>query len=63
MIEDINNKLLNDESIKNIYDKIEEFETKEKGWTYHNYAHVLNVTSLVEKLLLLLGYDEDFFLK
>lgn len=63
MIEKIYNEILNDKSIKLLYNEIEIFEDREKGWAYHNYAHVLNVTKIVEKTLLSIGFNQEFILK
>jgi len=63
MIEEIYKKILNDNSIKLLYDKIKIIEDKEKGWAYHNYDHVLNVTKIVEKTLLSIGCNQEFILK
>lgn len=53
-------KIKNDSEIIEIYKKIEKFENDEKGWAYHNYDHVLNVTNMVEELLKMQGYDNEF---
>lgn len=60
-MKDIYEKIKNDSFIIDIYNKIHEYEDKdkEKGWAYHDYNHVLNVSALVEKLLLMLNYDDD----
>lgn len=60
-MKDIYEKIKNDSFILDIYDKIHEYEDKgkEKGWAYHDYNHVLNVSALVEKLLLMLNYNDD----
>ncbi len=63
MIKEIYNELLNDYSIRKIYDQIGVLEDEERGWAYHNYEHILNVTDLVEKILSSLGYDEEFITK
>ena len=63
MIEKIYNEILNDKSIKLLYNEIEIFEDREKGWAYHNYAHVLNVTKIVEKTLLSIGFNQEVILK
>lgn len=54
------NKIVNDKTIIDIYNKISEFEDLDKGWAYHNLAHVKNVAKLVESLLKQLGYEESF---
>lgn len=53
-------KIKNDPEIIEIYKKIEQLENTEKGWAYHNYDHVVNVTIIVEKILIDLGYDKEF---
>ena len=60
-MKDIYEKIKNDSFIIDIYNKIHEYEDKdkEKGWAYHDYNHVLNVSALVEKLLLMLNYNDD----
>ncbi len=63
MIEKIYNEILNDDSIKSLYNEIEIIEDKEKGWAYHNYDHVLNVTKIVEKTLSSIGSNQEFILK
>lgn len=63
MIENIYKKILNDDLIKSIYNEIEIFEAKEKGWAYHNYNHILNVVEIVEKILLYIGSNQEFILK
>lgn len=63
MIIDICNNLLKDQSIKKIYDEIGDIEDKEKGWVYHNFDHILNVTDIVTKVLYSLGYEEEFIAK
>lgn len=63
MIEKIYKKLLKDNSIRQVYNKIGYLEDQEKGWAYHNYDHILNVTNLVEKILLFLDYDNEFIAK
>ena len=54
------NKIVNDKTIINIYNKISEFEDLDKGWAHHNLEHVLNVAQLVESLLNQLDYEESF---
>lgn len=54
------NKITNDETIINIYNKISEFEDLDRGWAHHNFEHVQNVAKLVESLLRQLGYEESF---
>ncbi|MGL5153289.1 MAG: HD domain-containing protein, partial [Clostridium sp.] len=53
-------KVKNDNIIKEIYNKITEFENIDKGWAHHNLDHVVNVANLVEKILVSLKYDKCF---
>lgn len=53
-------KIKNDKEIIEIYKKISEYETINKGWAHHDYQHAINVTNMVEKLLTDLGYDKEF---
>ena len=53
------NKIKNDTFIIDIYNKIHKYEDEEKGWAYHDYNHVLNVSSIVENILSMLNYDEE----
>ena len=53
---------LNDE-IFNIYKQIEENEIKDGGWAFHNYEHIKNVSSIAEKILKDLDFDEDTIYK
>ena len=50
--------LKNDNSIINIYNKIEESE-ETKFYAYHNYSHVMNVMNVAEKILKDLNESED----
>ena len=50
----------NDKEIIEIYDNISQNEEREKGGAHHGIRHVLNVVSLVEKLLRDLNYDDEF---
>ena len=65
VFKDLYERIKNDKSIIEIYNKIEEYEDNdtEKGFAYHNYDHVLNVSSIVEDILRLLNYDENFIYK
>lgn len=47
----------NDLKIINTYQAIEAYELKTNGMAYHNYQHVLNVSNLVETLLIALNQD------
>lgn len=53
-------KIANDETIIDIYNKISEFEDLDKGLAHHDLNHVKNVAKLVECLLSKLDYDENF---
>lgn len=59
MIEKIYNKMLKDNEIKDIYNKIEEYEINTGGWCYHNYNHVMNVTKMVVYILKELNFNEE----
>lgn len=52
--------ILEDDEIKNIYDRIEEYEDNTKGWAYHNWNHVINVTNLVETILLKFDVSKEY---
>lgn len=54
------NKIANDKTIINIYNKISEFEDLDRGWAHHNLDHAQNVAQLVESLLKQLDYEESF---
>lgn len=49
-----------DSDIIKIYQKINEYENKEKQRAYHDYNHVINVSEIVRELLEALNYDKDF---
>lgn len=53
----------NDPYIIDRYNKIEIIEDKNLGHAYHNYTHVLNVASIIEKVLKCLNYDDEFIEK
>lgn len=53
-------KILNDKEIIDRYKEIEKNEKINKNRAYHNIAHVLNVTRIVEKILSYLEYDNTF---
>ena len=59
MIEKIYNKMLKDNEIKDIYNKIEEYEINTGGWCYHDYNHVMNVTEMVVYILKELNFNEE----
>lgn len=54
------NKIYNDSALKNHYDKIEVFEDNTKGWAYHNWRHIMNVTNTVENILKQLDVSDDY---
>ncbi|MDB2087615.1 HD domain-containing protein [Clostridium paraputrificum] len=53
-------KIKNDKTIIEVYNRISEFEDLDKGWAHHNFHHVKNVAKLIESLLSELGYDDSF---
>ena len=55
--------LNSNDDIVNIYKQIEEKEIREGGWAFHNYEHVKNVSSIAEKILRDLNFDEDTIYK
>lgn len=59
MIEEIYNKMLKDNEIKDIYNEVEEYEINTGGWCYHNYDHVMNVTEMVIYILKELNFNEE----
>lgn len=54
------NFIKNDKRIHKLYNDIQEYEDREKGWGYHNFDHVSNVVRWVEQLLREFKYDDDF---
>lgn len=63
MLLDIYNEALVNQDIRQIYDKIGENEDNAKGWAYHNFNHIVNVTEIVSKILTSLNYDDEFIIK
>lgn len=59
MINDIYDRMLQDNSIKNIYEEIEKYEIKTGGWAYHNYNHIMNVTNIATFLFKELGFNKE----
>lgn len=55
--------LINNEKILDIYSKIECREAAGGGWAFHNFVHVMNVSSLAEKILTDLNFDSDMIYK
>lgn len=53
------NKLISDNKIIDIYNKIEEYEIETKGMAFHNYNHIKNVTNIAINLLKKLNYDDN----
>ena len=58
-MKNIYNKIKDDTFIIDIYHKIHKYEDEEKGWAYHDYNHVMNVSNIVENILSMLNYNED----
>lgn len=56
---EVYNNLNSNYDIIKIYQKVEEREIEEGGFSFHNYEHVKNVSNIVEKVLLDLNFDED----
>lgn len=52
-------KILNDQSLVELYAKIHEFEVAQNGHAYHDYNHIMNVASYCEKILKSLNFDDD----
>ena len=59
----IYNELINNKEIIKIYEKIEQKEIKDGGWAFHNINHIQNVTSIAERILKELNYDEETIYK
>ena len=53
-------KIKNDSNIIKIYNEIENPKDNEKFWTYHGWSHINNVVEMVEKILIQLGYNEEY---
>ena len=53
-------KVINDKQIIDIYNQIYKFEEINKTRAHHDFNHVKNVASLVEKLLNSLGFEKEF---
>ena len=62
-IKEIYNRIKDDQNIINIYKEIETFEENNKGWAFHNYSHINNVSLLVSKILKELNFDENYIYK
>lgn len=62
-IKEIYNRIKDDQNVINIYKEIETFEENNKGWAFHNYSHINNVSLLVSKILKELNFDEDYIYK
>ena len=53
--------IVNDKEILDIYNSIHDFEdNNDNAYAYHDFNHVLNVANLVEQILEMLEYDNDF---
>lgn len=62
-IKSIYDTIYNDEEIREIYCEVEIVEERNKGWGYHNFEHVKNVTAIVERILRELNFEEDLIYK
>ena len=62
MIQKLYNHLLNNQEIKDIYDKIRK-NVNEESWVYHDLTHIMSVTNMVEAILRELNYDSEFIAK
>lgn len=51
LVEQIYNNILKDIQIRKTYDEIGYLEDTGRGWAYHNFDHIMNVTNLVENIL------------
>ena len=56
-------KLKQNEAILSIYNQIEQRETNGRGWAFHNYEHVKNVSNIAEKILIDMNFDEETIYK
>lgn len=55
----IYDKIYEDKEIIEIYKEVEEYERKNGGRAYHNFEHIKNVNTIVEKILIELNYDKN----
>lgn len=62
-VKEVYEKLINDNEIIDIYNKIEEKEINNGGLAFHNYEHVKNVTDIAINLLNKLNYDDNTIYK
>lgn len=53
-------KIYHDITIQNRYHTIGTYEDQTGGWAYHNWAHVVNVTQAVEKILTQLHVSDSY---
>ncbi len=53
-------KIANDKSIVERYEKIHEYEVTHGGHAHHDFNHVLNVATYCEKILKSLKFDDEF---
>jgi HD superfamily phosphodiesterase len=53
------NNIANDEYIKNVYNKVTEYENLNGIWAKHDYVHVMNVANMVGTVLKQLKYDDN----
>ena len=55
------NFIYEDKRIRDIYKRIDELEeNNHEAWGHHNFNHVVNVKDIVEEVLRMLGFDEEF---
>lgn len=53
--------IYNDRRIREIYEKVDERENANvDAWGHHNFNHVSNVKDIVEEILRMLNYDNEF---
>lgn len=62
-VKEIYSKISTDNTILERYKEVEKYEELNGGWAYHNIEHIKNVTSLVDKILRGLKYNEDLIYK
>ena len=61
--EEVYIKLKDNKEILEMYKQIEQNETGENAWAFHNYNHVKNVSDLSESILTELNFDKDTIYK
>lgn len=62
-VKEVYEKLINNQDIIDIYNKIEKYETVNSGYAFHNMEHIKNVTNIATKLLEKLNYDDNMIYK